>query len=221
MTTDRYFKELDRNGGSQTVAHVKNVGMLMKEFAKPLKQSPIIYKKAGELHDAGKIFIPPHVLGSTKKLSEGEKKIIRSHPTAATGVIGNMEGLTPEEKKAAYECAWYHHAWYNGQFYSPTTHDGGYYKGMDYDTEHSFAGENIPLIARVGAIADGYDAMTSNRSYQKARTPQQALDIIAEQCAKGQYDYYLCIVLAGSVLGKNVKEFAQNVQKYRDIARIA
>ncbi len=208
MTKERYLHELARNGGQQTVDHVKGVGRLMKEFAKPLKLNSKTLEVAGVLHDAGKIFVPYNILNSATALSKDDRKIILTHPKAATGVIGNIIELTPEERKIALECAWYHHAWINGEFFNPDTRRGGYYKGMEYEKEYSFKDTLIPLPARLCAIADGFEAMTSTRSYQKARTAKDAEKIIAQQAKKGQYDYYLCTVFVGSVLGYSVSEFA-------------
>jgi HD-GYP domain-containing protein (c-di-GMP phosphodiesterase class II) len=98
------------------------------------------------LHDVGKIGIDDSILRKPGKLSEGEYSIMKMHPVFGANImspIKQLREIIPGMK--------YHHEHYNG---------AGYPEGLEKD--------EIPLIARIIAVADAFDAMTSDRPYQKA-----------------------------------------------------
>lgn len=105
---------------------------------------------AGLLHDIGKIGISSDILNKKGKLTEEEFKEIRTHPQKGGQILSGI-------KHAPYLCvgARYHHERYDGT---------GYPDGL--------SGKDIPEIARIIAVADAYDAMTSKRSYRDALEPQ-------------------------------------------------
>lgn len=104
------------------------------------------------LHDVGKIGIPNSIINKEGKLTSEEYEIIKNHPKIGNQILKNITQI-PHISDGAH----YHHERYDGK---------GYPEGL--------AGENIPEIGRIIAVADAYDAMTSNRSYRKLLTQQIA-----------------------------------------------
>ena len=98
----------------------------------------------GLLHDVGKIGIPDAVINKPSRLTEDEFEIIKNHPVMGARILKNIR----EMPKLVTGARW-HHERYGG---------GGYPDGL--------AGEDIPEEARIIAVADAYDAMTSRRSYR-------------------------------------------------------
>ncbi len=115
---------------------------------------------AALLHDVGKIRIPDGVLNKPGKLTDEEFELIRIHPISSFHILKDVF----ENENILY-AAKYHHERYDGR---------GYPSGI--------AGDNIPEIARIIAVADAYDAMASNRSYRKA-LPQ---DVVRAEIEKGR-----------------------------------
>ncbi|MBW1808631.1 MAG: response regulator [Deltaproteobacteria bacterium] len=110
------------------------------------------------LHDVGKIGIREQVLNKTGKLTDEEYEHIKTHPSIGAEIIGQMEAyahLVPMIK--------HHHERFDGRGYP----DGS-------------AGDEIPFDARIIAVADTFDAMTSERSYRKPRPYGDAIRIIRE-----------------------------------------
>jgi HD-GYP domain-containing protein (c-di-GMP phosphodiesterase class II) len=108
---------------------------------------------AGMLHDIGKIGISDTVLHKRIALSDSEWDSIRNHPLFGDTILGPIKFLN-----AAQKIVLHHHERYDG---------GGYPSGLQ--------GDAIPLEARVIAVADAYDAMTSDRPYRKAMAHEHAL----------------------------------------------
>lgn len=111
------------------------------------------------LHDVGKIGIADSILNKNGKLTDEEYEIIKSHSSIGAKILSNINELPDVATGAKY-----HHERYDGK---------GYPTGLK--------GEEIPLIARIIAVADSYDAMTSKRSYRDA-LPQK---VVREEIAKG------------------------------------
>ncbi|MBI5815511.1 MAG: HD domain-containing protein [Nitrospinae bacterium] len=120
---------------------------------------------AGALHDIGKVGVPDSVLKKPGKLDENEFALIKAHPALGADALKSIRGL----KKAATIIR-HHHEAYGG---------GGYPDGL--------AGEAIPIGARIISVIDAYDAMTSDRAYRKALTPERARQILVENSGK-QFD---------------------------------
>lgn len=99
---------------------------------------------AALLHDVGKIGIPSSIINKPGKLTDEEFQMIKTHPVIGRQILTNIS-QTPHIAEGAY----YHHERYDGK---------GYPEGL--------SGRNIPDIGRIIAVADAYDAMTSNRSYR-------------------------------------------------------
>jgi HD-GYP domain-containing protein (c-di-GMP phosphodiesterase class II) len=115
-------------------------------------------KWASILHDIGKIGIPEAILNKPDRLTHEEYEIIKQHPEKGHEILSPIKQL-----KFALPGIIYHHEHYDGR---------GYPRGL--------RGEDIPINARIIAVADTFDAITSNRAYRKARSPEQALKILEE-----------------------------------------
>jgi HD-GYP domain-containing protein (c-di-GMP phosphodiesterase class II)/pSer/pThr/pTyr-binding forkhead associated (FHA) protein len=130
-----------------------------------------VLELGGILHDVGKIGVPEAVLLKAGKLDDEEFAQIRKHPDAGVRIIENMPELDRLVSMSAIVNAVRHH---HERF------DGNGYPGK-------LAGENIPLSARIIAVADTFDAITSCRPYRNARKPEEAAEIIRE-CSGSQLD---------------------------------
>lgn len=117
------------------------------------------------LHDIGKIYVPEAVLQKEGKLDDAEMADMRKHPEVGAHMIKDIPYLA-----SATPMVLYHHERWDGD---------GYPEGL--------AGEEIPLGARVLAVADAFDAMTSNRPYRDALSPDVAFQEILN-CSGAQFD---------------------------------
>lgn len=125
----------------------------------------LIYTLA-PMHDVGKIIIPDNILKKPGRLTDEEFETMKKHAEVGGDVVKEvLSGITDEEYlKFASDLSTYHHEWWNG---------AGYPKGLRC--------EDIPLCARIMAIADVYDALISERCYKKAMKPEEAFRIIEEE----------------------------------------
>lgn len=133
-----------------TSNHSQNVAFYGREIARKMKlpkhKIESVYK-GGLLHDIGKIGIPENILLKPGKLSSEEFTIIKKHPVIGYEMIKH---ITDYHKNGIHDIVLYHHERYDGN---------GYPNGLK--------GEEIPLVARIMAIADSFDAMTSKRVYRQ------------------------------------------------------
>lgn len=118
------------------------------------------------LHDIGKIGIPDAILMKPGRLTDDEYTFIKTHPNRSYEILRHIEALGP----AALDGARFHQEKFDGT---------GYPFGL--------AGREIPLVARVIAIADTYDAVTTSRSYRSAMKHEEAMEIVRD-CAGSQLD---------------------------------
>ncbi|MDX5372715.1 MAG: HD-GYP domain-containing protein [Pseudomonadaceae bacterium] len=131
---------------------------------------------AGLLHDIGKMVIPDAILNKPDKLTDAEFGTMRSHPEAgARMLLGNGRISAP-----VLDVCLHHHEKFDGSGYP-----------------HRLAGEQISLLARMGAICDVYDAITSDRPYKKGWDPAEAIRKMAEW--KGHFDPQLFQAFVKSV----------------------
>ena len=119
----------------------------------------------GPLHDIGKLGVSRDLLGKTGRLDDDEFAQIREHPKIGAKILLRVAGF-----RQALPYVLYHHERWDGN---------GYPTGK--------AGEEIPVEARVLAVADAFDAMTSDRPYRRALTRGEALAEV-ERCAGTQFD---------------------------------
>jgi HD-GYP domain-containing protein (c-di-GMP phosphodiesterase class II) len=117
---------------------------------------------SAQLHDVGKIGIEDHILKKPGALTEEEFEVMKTHTTKGANILRPVTQLA--EMLPGIEL---HHEALDGR---------GYPYGLK--------GDQIPLLARVIAVADTFDALTTNRPYQKAHTPEQALQIIQNLAGK-------------------------------------
>jgi putative nucleotidyltransferase with HDIG domain len=153
----------DNAGHSQLVA--RYTLMLTKALGIEEKEYLLSIERGALLHDIGKIGIPESILRKPGALSEAERDIIKEHPQLGYEMIEEFHFL----KKAA-RVVLFHHERYDGL---------GYPYGLE--------GEEIPLEARIFAIADTLDAMTSDRPYRAGQSFQSAFDEI-ERGRGSQFD---------------------------------
>lgn len=135
-------------------AHVSQYAVLLAKELGLYSNEVRIVREAGLLHDIGKIGIPDHILQKHGKLTEEEYEIIKTHVTKSVEMIHflpNMNYVIPAVLS--------HHERYDGK---------GYPRGL--------AGEEIPLLGRILAVCDCYDAMVSRRSYKAALSVEYAIE---------------------------------------------
>ncbi|GMT41796.1 MAG: two-component system response regulator [bacterium] len=121
--------------------------------------------KTSPLHDIGKVGIPDYILLKPGPLTEEEFEIMKTHAVIGGDTLAQVEDrlLGNPIIAMAKEIAWRHHEWWNGK---------GYPDGLD--------GENIPLPARIMALADVYDALVSKRVYKEAIEHNKVVEMITE-----------------------------------------
>ncbi|MFA5468375.1 MAG: HD domain-containing phosphohydrolase [Sphaerochaetaceae bacterium] len=121
--------------------------------------------EASQLHDIGKIGIPDALLRKSDKLTDEEFNLMKTHPLVGNELLTKVLERYPDNQfiRAALEVASYHHERWDGS---------GYPYGLK--------GEQIPLFARIMAIVDVYDALTSDRVYRQALSHEEALQIMQQ-----------------------------------------
>jgi len=135
--------------------------MIAKEMNQPSSFMEILQVSA-QLHDVGKIGIEDHILKKPGALTEEEFEVMKTHTTKGANILRPVTQLA--EMLPGIEL---HHEALDGR---------GYPYGLK--------GDQIPLLARVIAVADTFDALTTNRPYQQAHSPDQALQIIKNLAGK-------------------------------------
>ena len=145
------------NGHSR---HVQEITMLFYKYlpANVKREiNPVSLEYAALMHDVGKLGVPESILNKPAKLTEEEWKVMRRHPEVGVKILKPLETF-----KAISDWILYHHERMDGN---------GYYK---------IKPEEIPLAARIIAIADTYSAITMRRSYKQPRTHEDAVRIMSE-----------------------------------------
>lgn len=126
----------------------------------PLDRHSLMVLGTGALlHDLGKVAIPQHILSKTGPLTAAEWRIMQEHPAKGADILLAQHGVHPVSVLIAYE----HHARYDLKGYPKIT-----------------GKEKISFFSRIAEIADVYDAMTTVRPYQNARTPDQAIRVLVK-----------------------------------------
>ena len=155
-------KDTYTNGHSGRVATYSRE--IAKRYGYSLKRQDEIYMM-GLLHDVGKIGVPDSIINKPAKLTDEEYDQIKAHPVMGARILKNIK----ERPKLAVGARW-HHERYDGK---------GYPDGL--------SGTDIPEEARIIAVADAYDAMTSRRSYRQI-LPQAAVRQELERGRGTQFD---------------------------------
>jgi putative nucleotidyltransferase with HDIG domain len=144
-----------------TLGHARRVTRHAERIARSLHLSPAEVAKvrtAAALHDVGKIHTPPEILNKADRLTEQEFEVIKRHPVDGADMLS---GIGDGDVTAMVR---HHHERLDGT---------GYPDGL--------AGDQIPLGARIIAVADTFDAMTSRRAYHGACSHKRALDVLSEE----------------------------------------
>jgi len=152
---------------SYTKKHSENVMHYAVGIAKTMKITPKqidVIRRAAMIHDIGKIGIPDAILSKPGKLTPRERSVIEQHPLIAVRILDKMTFLEQEIAIVRH-----HHEKWNGQ---------GYPDGISNTV--------IPLGARIMAVADTFDALTSSRPYHNARPLTEAIEILVDSSG---YDY--------------------------------
>lgn len=153
-----------------------------------------VITNASSMHDIGKIAIPDSILSKPGPLTKEEFEIMKTHTLKGCEMLSNLERLNDKEYvNYAYNICRYHHERWDGK---------GYPDGLK--------GDSIPICAQVVAIADCYDALTTDRVYKKAIPPDQAFTMILNgECGTFSPRLLECF--------KNVKmDFARLSKAYAD-----
>ncbi|MBO5610729.1 MAG: response regulator [Eubacterium sp.] len=155
-------KDTYTNGHSSRVAEYSKE--IARRYGYSMKEQSDIFI-IGLLHDVGKIGVPDSVINKPGALSDEEFEYIKRHPVIGSQILKNIN----EMPKLSIGARW-HHERYDGS---------GYPDGL--------AGEEIPEEARIIAVADAYDAMSSNRSYRNSM-PQEKIRLEIERGSGTQFD---------------------------------
>jgi diguanylate cyclase (GGDEF)-like protein/PAS domain S-box-containing protein len=168
---------------NETEAHAERMANLAKQLGRVLgldQEDLVSLELVATLHDIGKISIDSKLLKKNSPLTESEWAEIKKHPEVGYRIAQTV----PELRKIAEYILCHHERW-----------DGnGYPQGLK--------GEEIPLLARILAIVDAYDAMTQDRSYRKAMAEPEAITEL-QRHAGSQFDPALVAVFITEVIEKN------------------
>lgn len=170
------FATLIESKDGSTGGHIKRTSLYVEIIANNLKRKKeysdiltkdflINLKKAAPMHDLGKIGIPDYILQKPGRFTPEEFEIMKQHSTLGGEMIKKTFGHLGDEdyEKMAFDVATYHHEKFNGY---------GYPTGL--------VGKQIPLSARIMAVADVFDAISAKRCYRDAMPLEECFKIIKE-----------------------------------------
>lgn len=212
-----HIVEFRNNESGMHVVHVQNyTDILLRELSKITDKYELdsdkiaLITKTAALHDVGKICIPDEILNKPGRLTDEEFRIMKSHSAVGSQMLAELPFHKDEPLvKMAYSIARWHHERWDGR---------GYPDGL--------VGDDIPVEAQAVALADVYDALTSERCYKKAFSHATALEMITKgEC--GQFNPLLITCLntvaeemrlvkeggAGSKADYDVREYAMALLK--------
>jgi len=158
-----------------TQGHTRRVQSYALELARRLRIARQDYeavRAASLLHDIGKLAIPDHLLNKPGKLSDIEYQKVKAHPAVAADILANVHFPYP-----VLPAVRHHHERWDGS---------GYPDGL--------RGEEIPLAARILAVADSFEALTSDRAWRGRKSPEEACSLI-EAWSGIQFDPAVVTVL--------------------------
>lgn len=174
------FATLVENKDGSTGGHIKRTTAYVKLLAEELRDrgyyKDVLTKDyvkklclAAPMHDVGKIAVPDMILQKPGRLTDGEFAIIKQHTEQGGKIVQETFGHLQDKEytKMAYEVARYHHEKWNGKGYP-----------------ESLVGEEIPLCARIMAVADVFDAVSEKRCYREAMPMDRCFEIIRNGCGQ-------------------------------------
>ncbi len=182
---------------TETGAHIKRTKEYVKLIGRKMLKREMVDREfvellymASPLHDIGKVGIPDNILKKEGKLTEDEYEIMKRHSTIGKNILDNalMENKGNKLLEIARSIAYCHHEKWDGS---------GYPQGLK--------GEEIPLEARIMALADVYDALTSRRVYKESFDFEKSEKIILN----GRGTHFDPVI---------VDIFKEHMEKFRDIA---
>lgn len=193
--------ELAERRDNDTARHLDRVTAFSVLLADELRKDPRFafidealieeLRRSAPLHDIGKVAIPDSILLKPGKLTVPEMEIMKTHTLVGAEAIRAVRKRMPNSAfgQMAEDIARHHHERFDGTGYP-----------------YGIAGDDIPLAARIVAIADVYDALTTERTYKKALSHEEAMQIIAEG-AGTHFD------------GRLVNAFLRRGEEFREFAR--
>ena len=189
-------------------AHVKRIRLYTEVLLKCIhkekkdkydfsKSDIKIYTMAAALHDIGKIFVPDHILFKKAKLNKEEREIIMLHSLKGTEIISQFKGVFDDKFiKVCYDTCKYHHERWDGSGYPDR-----------------LSGEEIPFIARVVAIVDVYEALTSVRLHKAQLPHKTAVEMITNgECGMFDPDILECFKIVKNKFSKIALETNGEIQ---------
>jgi putative nucleotidyltransferase with HDIG domain len=180
---------------SYTAGHTFRVTMYALKLAEELRLKPEALRVISHgtlLHDVGKIRIPDSILNKPDRLTSEEREIIEKHPLYGYEMCRDL-GIMLEELSIIRS----HHEKWDGSGYPD-----------------KLAGEKIPFLARVVAVVDVYDALTSDRAYRKAWAHEEAMKFIEQQ--KGIHFDPICVAAWASLCDRNPEVYQYPAQTIKD-----
>jgi len=153
----------DNETGLHIVRMSKISAVLGKKAGMPDYECELLLH-ASPMHDIGKIGIPDNILLKPGKLDESEWCIMKTHAQIGADILSDDDS---DLMKMAHEIALTHHEKFNGKGYP-----------------NNLQGDSIPLVGRITAIADVFDALTSERPYKKEWTVDQAIELIRQESSQ-------------------------------------
>lgn len=169
--------KLAEHRDDETGKHLDRVTLFCVKLAEELRKNPTYarqideeffenLKRAAPLHDIGKVAIPDAILLKPGKLTDAEMDVMRTHATIGAETIRSLVARAPDSAflRMAEDIAIGHHEWFNGE---------GYPNGI--------SGDAIPLAARILALADVYDALTTRRAYKEPYSHRKSVEIIVKE----------------------------------------
>jgi HD-GYP domain-containing protein (c-di-GMP phosphodiesterase class II) len=163
-TIEGWSRALDLRD-KETEGHSRRVTDLTMQLAEQMDvsvQELVHIRRGALLHDIGKLGVPDHILLKPGKLTDEEWDLMHQHPTHAYNLLAPIAYLSP-----ALDIPYCHHEKWDGTGYP-----------------RSLKGDQIPLAARLFAVVDVWDALTSDRPYRQAWSKSQTLQYIQEQSGK-------------------------------------
>src|ERR1700734_2380218 len=135
-------------------------------------------RRAGVVHDIGKVAVPDSILLKPGPLTADETKVMQKHPVVGERICAPLKTF-----RLVLPIIRHHHEKYDGS---------GYPDGL--------VGDAIALTARILQLSDVYDALTTDRPYKVAFTPEVALDLMEEECDRGWWDRQLLTAFRQMIL---------------------
>lgn len=162
------FTKIIEEKDAYTAGHSKRVAMYSTKIAEAMgcreDEQNMVYK-AGLLHDIGKLLTPESILLKPRKFNRTEYSIIKNHSTDGEKMLSFISAFKPYMPLIRH-----HHEYFDGS---------GYPDGL--------SGDNIPFLSRIIAIADAFDAMTTNRIYKPRKSVVSAIKEL-QKCSVTQFD---------------------------------